>query len=112
MPTVNKLTNASNPLADQLADEIIMVTETLENGYFYLQNRRFEGPFSTGELASIAALEHCKLSIPGECRAIYHGTVQLNALTNLREPLTDMRQINSVECPKVQTLESANEGAA
>lgn len=112
MPTVNNINNASNVLAEQLAEEIIMVTETLENGYFYLENRRFEGPFPTGELASIAALDHCKLSIPGECRAIYHGTVQLNALTNLREPLTDMRQINSVECPKVQTLVSANEGAA
>ena len=86
MPTVNNITNESNVLTDQLADEIITVTESLENGYFYLENRRFEGPFSTGESASIAALDHCKLSIPGECRAIYHGTVQLNALTNLREP--------------------------
>ena len=112
MPTVNKIANESEVLADQLADEIITVTEALEKGYFYLENRRFEGPFVTGEIASIAALEHCKLSIPGECRAIYHGTVQLNSVTNLREPLTDMRQINSVEFPKVQTLESANEGAA
>jgi len=112
MPTVNKVANESEVLADQLADEIITVTEALENGYFYLENRRFEGPFATGEIASIAALEHCNLSIPGECRAIYHGTVQLNSVTNLREPLTDMRQINSVEYSKAQTLESANEGAA
>lgn len=112
MPTVNKIANEPEVLAGQLADEIIMLNEALEKGYFYLENRRFEGPFSTGELASIAALEHCNLSIPGECRAIYHGTVQLNSLTNLREPLTDMRQINSVEYSKVQTLESANEGAS
>jgi len=112
MPTVNKIANESEILADQLADEIITVNEALENGYFYLENRRFEGPFETGELASIAALEHCNLSVPGECRAIYHGTVQLNSVTNLREPLADMRQINSVECPKVDTFESANEGAA
>ncbi|MFT6264174.1 MAG: hypothetical protein ACJAWS_000307 [Oleiphilaceae bacterium] len=108
MPTVNKITNESRVLTDQLADEIITVTEALEKGYFYLENRRFEGPFETGAIASIAALDHCKLTVPGACRAIYHGTVQLNALTNLREPLTDMRQINSVECPK----ESANEGAS
>jgi hypothetical protein len=112
MPTVNKIANESKALNDQLADEIITVTEALENGYFYLENRRFEGPFATGEQASIAAIDHCQMSVPGECRAIYHGTVQLNALTNLREPLTDMRQINSVECPKVEMLESANEGAS
>jgi hypothetical protein len=112
MPTVNKIANETEILADQLAEEIITVTETLENGYFYLENRRFEGPFVTGEQASIAAIEHCKLSVPGECRAIYHGTVQLNSVTNLREPLADMRQINSIEYPKMATLESANEGAA
>ena len=82
---------------DELSDEIITVNEALEKGYFYLENRRFEGPFETGEQASIVALEHCKLSIPGECRAIYYGTVQLNVDTNLREPLADMHQINSVE---------------
>lgn len=112
MPTVSNVTSETNELIDQLADEVITVSEALEKGYFYLENRRFEGPFPTGELASIAALEHCKLSVPGECRAIYHGTVQLNAVTNLREPLTDMRQINSVECPKAEALESANEDAS
>ena len=112
MPTVNNTANETDVLAGQLADEIITVTETLENGYFYLENRRFEGPFETGEQAAIAAIEHCKLSVPGECRAIYHGTVQLNSVTNLREPLADMRQINSVECPKVETQESANEVAS
>ena len=97
---------------DQLSDEIITVNEELEKGYFYLEKRRFEGPFVTGEQASLAALENCNLNTPGECRAIYHGTVQLNADTNLREPLADMRQINSVEYSKVEASESVSEGVS
>jgi len=109
--------NIVSDLSDGLADEVITVNETFEKGYFYLENRRFEGPYETGEQASIAALENCNLSVPGECRAIYHGTVQLNADTNLREPLADMRQINSIEFPKVETpevesLENVSEGVS
>lgn len=81
----------------QEVDEIITVSGEIETGYFYLENRRFEGPFSSGEEASKAAFENCNLTEPGQCRAIYHGSVQLNKDTNLREPLSDMRQINSIE---------------
>jgi len=77
-------------------DEVITVAEDVEKGYFYLENRQFRGPFEKGELASEAAKESCQSNIPGECRAIYHGSVRMNPATNLREPLADMRQIDTV----------------
>ena len=80
-------------------DEFITVTETIEKGYFYLENRQFHGPFETEAAASTAALEHCQLSIPGECRAIYHGSAKRNNDTNLNEPMGGMRQTASVKCP-------------
>tara|TARA_R110002167_G_scaffold10666_8_gene48389 strand:- start:1738 stop:2001 length:264 start_codon:yes stop_codon:yes gene_type:complete len=80
-------------------DEVITVDETIEKGYFYLENRQFHGPFESEEVASLAALEHCKLTTPGECRAIYHGSAKRDQSTKLNEPLSDMRQTASVECP-------------
>jgi hypothetical protein len=80
-------------------DEIITVDETIEKGYFYLENRQFHGPFDTEAAASKAALTHCHLSIPGECRAIYHGSAKRDNGTNLNEPLSDMHQTASIECP-------------
>ncbi len=80
-------------------DEVITVDETIENGYFYLENRQFHGPFESEVLASQAALAHCKLTTPGECRAIYHGSAKRDQTTKLNEPLSDMRQTASVECP-------------
>lgn len=81
---------------DYEIDEIITVSDDVEKGYFYLENREFQGPFDNDALASKAALDNCLLSSPGECRAIYHGSVRTNRNTNLREPLADMRQIDQV----------------
>tara|TARA_R110002072_G_scaffold47597_3_gene130795 strand:- start:22908 stop:23171 length:264 start_codon:yes stop_codon:yes gene_type:complete len=80
-------------------DEVITVDETIEKGYFYLENRKFRGPFESEERASLAALENCKLTTPGECRAIYHGSAKMDQTTRLNEPMSDMRQTASVECP-------------
>jgi hypothetical protein len=80
-------------------DEVIVVDESIEKGYFYLENRHFHGPYETQELASQAAIENCLLSVPGECRAIYHGSTKRDQETNLNEPLADMRQTGSVESP-------------
>ncbi len=82
-------------------DEVIVVDENIEKGYFYLENRQFHGPYETEEQASKAALDHCKLSTPGECRAIYHGSAKRDTDTNLNVPLSDMRETASVECPEV-----------
>ncbi|MFT6029546.1 MAG: hypothetical protein ACI8O8_001282 [Oleiphilaceae bacterium] len=79
-------------------DEVITVDETIEKGYFYLENRQFHGPFENEGLASQAALENCKLTIPGECRAIYHGSTKRDESTKLNEPMADMHQTSSVEC--------------
>ena len=81
-------------------DEVITVDEKIENGYFYLENRQFHGPYDSEELASEAAFENCQLSIPGECRAIYHGSTKRDNETNLNVPLGDMRQIGTIECPE------------
>ncbi len=78
-------------------DEVIVVSEDVEKGYFYLENRQFRGPFAKSEEAMQAALTQCQMTAPGECRAIYHGSVRMNHETQLREPLTDMRQIDSLE---------------
>ena len=80
-------------------DEVITVDETIEKGYFYLENRQFHGPFESEDIASKAALENCNLTTPGECRAIYHGSAKRDQTTKLNEPMTDMRQTASVECP-------------
>jgi len=96
-------------------DEIITVDESIEKGYFYLENRQFHGPFDTEAAASTAALENCQLTSPGECRAIYHGSVKRNNETNLNEPMTDMRQTASVESPSLsieQTEACASESDA
>mgnify|MGYP003385710270 CR=1 FL=1 len=81
-------------------DEIITVDETIEKGYFYLENRQFHGPYETEELASHAATENCQLTAPGECRAIYHGSAKRDNETQLNEPLSDMHQTASVESPE------------
>lgn len=81
---------------DYEVDEIITVSDDVEKGYFYLENREFQGPFDNDSLATKAAKENCQLSAPGECRAIYHGSVRKNHNTNLREPLRDMRQTDVV----------------
>lgn len=84
-------------------DEIITVSEHLEldsqieKGYFYLDNRVFNGPYEKLEDAGKAALENCNLQSPGECRAIYHGSVRTNPETSLKEPLADMRQTDQIE---------------
>ena len=79
-------------------DEVITVEETIEKGYFYLENRQFHGPFESEAEASKAALENCHLSSPGECRAIYHGSAKRDGETKLNEPLSDMHEIASVVC--------------
>lgn len=81
-------------------DDVITVEETIEKGYFYLENRKFRGPFDSEKSASQAALENCKLSTPGECRAIYHGSAKIDQETRLNVPMSDMRQTASVECPQ------------
>ncbi len=80
---------------NEIIDEVITVADDVEKGYFYLENRQFRGPFEKGELASQAARKSCQSDIPGECRAIYHGSVRTNPATNLREPLADMHQIDT-----------------
>lgn len=78
-------------------DTVITVSDQIEKGYFYLDNRQFQGPFEKGEEASQAAIANCQLTQPGECRAIYHGSVRLNNSTHLREPMADMRQTDVIE---------------
>ena len=80
-------------------DEVITVDETIEKGYFYLENRKFRGPFENEESASLAAKENCNLTTPGECRAIYHGSAKIDQTTRLNVPMSDMRQTTTVECP-------------
>ncbi len=77
-------------------DEVITVIDDVEHGFFYLENRQFCGPFERSEQAIEAARNHCVMTAPGECRAIYHGSVRLNHETRMREPLQDMRQIENV----------------
>jgi len=91
----------------QEIDEIITVDETIEKGYFYLENRQFHGPFETEEAASKSALENCNLSSPGECRAIYMGSAKRNNETNLNEPMGDMHQTSSVNCPSIEAIEES-----
>lgn len=88
-------------VANEELDEIITVEETIEKGYFYLENRQFHGPFASEQEASEAALQNCHLNSPGECRAIYHGSTKRDNVTNLNEPLGDMHEIASVACPEV-----------
>ncbi len=85
-------------MLDQMpTDEMITVSEDVEKGYFYLENRQFKGPFARSDEAMQAALTACQMTAPGECRAIYHGSVRMNHDTRLREPMADMRQIESLE---------------
>ena len=88
----------------QAIDEIITVDETIEKGYFYLENRHFHGPFETEDEASKSALENCNLGSLGECRAIYKGSTKRNNDTNLNEPMGDMHQTSSVNCPSVAAI--------
>jgi len=74
-------------------DEIITVTDEVEKGYFYLENRQFQGPFKDSDEAITAALSNCEMKSQGECRAVYQGSVRVNRETNLREPMADMHQI-------------------
>jgi hypothetical protein len=76
-------------------DEIITVVEEVENGYFYLENRQFNGPFESSDLAIEAALTNCTANGAGECRAVYHGSVRVNPETSFKEPMGDMRQIEA-----------------
>lgn len=80
---------------NNVIDEFITVEEPVENGYFYLENRKFQGPFSSSDEAIEAALEQCKANTPGECRAVYHGSVKVNAETGFKEPMSDMHQIEA-----------------
>jgi len=79
----------------QLVDEIITVEEAVEQGYFYMENRQFKGPFVSSDAAIEAALEQCTASATGECRAVYHGSVKVNAETGFKEPMSDMHQIEA-----------------
>ncbi len=83
------------PLAHQ-SDEFITVSDDVQKGFFYLENRQFVGPFNNEVEASNEAIKCCAQSAPSACRAIYHGSVRLNRDTNLQEPLADMRQIDVV----------------
>lgn len=83
-------------LNEQETDEIITVAEEVENGYFYLENRQFQGPFKSSDEAIEAAVSNCHASGAGECRAVYHGSVRLNPETSLREPMSDMHQIEAI----------------
>jgi len=79
-------------------DEIIVVEDALElekSGYFYLDNRQFIGPFDSPTKAKSAAMETCQGNAPGECRAVYQGTVRFNPITELNEALADMHQLDS-----------------
>lgn len=82
-------------------DEVITVEETVEKGYFYLENRQFHGPYETEEQAAQAAIENCNLTAPGERRAIYQGSAKRDNETKLNAPLSDMREISAVECPEL-----------
>lgn len=82
-------------------DEVITVEETVEKGYFYLENRQFHGPYETEEQASQAAIENCNLTTPGERRAIYHGSAKRDNETKLNVPLSDMHETSVVECPEL-----------
>jgi hypothetical protein len=85
-------------------DEIIVVEEASEleeSGYFYLENRQFQGPFESPKKAQSEALQNCTGTAPGECRAVYQGTVRFNPLTEHREPLADMHQVQS---PELETV--------
>jgi len=93
-------------------DEIITVEETIEKGYFYLENREFHGPYATEDAASKAALENCHLTIPGECRAIYHGSAKRNNETNLNEPMHDMHQTASVTSPSAAASNETEQATA
>lgn len=82
--------------AENERDEIIVVEDTLEleqSGYFYLENRQFIGPFESPTKAKIEAMEKCQGTAPGECRAVYQGTVRFNPITELNEALADMHQL-------------------
>lgn len=86
--------------ANEERDEIIVVEETLEleqSGYFFLENRQFIGPFASPTKAKEVAMEHCQGTAPGECRAVYKGTVRFNPVTELNEALSDMHQLTEQE---------------
>lgn len=76
-------------------DEVITVEEEVEQGYFYLENHQFKGPFASSDEAIEAALTQCTPSSTGECRAVYHGSVKTNATTGWKEPMADMHQIEA-----------------
>lgn len=83
--------------ANDAHDEIIVVedaTELEQSGYFYLENRQFVGPFDSPQKAQSAALQHCTGTAPGECRAVYKGSVRFNPITELNQPLADMHQLD------------------
>lgn len=91
--------------ANDERDEIITVEDAVEleqSGYFYLENRQFVGPFNSPKKAQAAALEQCQGTAPGECRAVYQGTVRFNPITELNEALSDMHQLD------LDTLEAIN----
>lgn len=77
-------------------DDIIQVEDQVETGYFYLNDRQFRGPYPDNKQALKALQANCKSQAPGECRAIYHGTVKFNPATNTKEPLSDMKQVDVV----------------
>ena len=77
-----------------IVDEIITVDEAVQQGYFYLENREFKGPFQSSDAAIEAALAECQATAPGECRAVYHGSVKVND-AGFSEPMSDMRQIEA-----------------
>jgi hypothetical protein len=79
------------------SDEFITVSDDVQKGFFYLENRQFIGPFSSEVEASNEAVKCCTQITASSCRAIYHGSVRLNRNTNLREPMYDMKQIEVIE---------------
>lgn len=78
-----------------MEDEVILVEDTIEQGFFYMENRQFKGPFASSDEAIQSALDHCTASANGECRAVYQGSVKVNAETGIKEPMSDMRQIEA-----------------
>lgn len=90
------------------SEEFITINEDVQNGFFYLESRQFVGPFSNKVEASQEALQSCvdsaynNNSAFNSCRAIYFGSVRLNRETNLREPMADMRQIDTVALTVVE----------
>lgn len=90
------------------SEEFITINEDVQNGFFFLESRKFVGPFSNKVEASQEALKSCVASACNNdsafnsCRAIYFGSVRINREINLHEPMSDMRQIDTVELTAVQ----------